>query len=250
MPVSQPHPEAPRVAVLPAVDRADEPWRNGGGSTRQIAALSGQDGPAWCLSMARVETDGPFSVFPGVTRTIMVMDGGEMVLKVAGAEVRLGSEPFTFDGEAMTHGSLLGSAVTDFNVMVRRGLFTASTERIAAGRRVFGTAVQSPGAPRIFIVVAPPSGARIELAQLGLDLELAAYDAVMIEGVTAPLQGTVTSPGSSVQVVLTPRVVPLEKHRGRDNRESRERGPRTMPSHAMEAADFTWIGLSPASVTP
>lgn len=223
MPVNQRKVEAPRVAVLPAADRADEPWRNGGGSTRQIAALSGRDGLACRLSMAKVETDGPFSVFPGVTRTIMVMDGGEMVLKVVGTEVRLGSEPFTFDGEAMTHGSLLGSAVTDFNVMVSRGLFTASTERIAAGRSVFGAALQPSRLPATVVVVAPSSGARFEVAQLGLDLELAAYDAVMIEGVTAPLQGTVTSTGSSVQVALTPQEV---------------------------SAEFTSIDLSPATVTP
>jgi environmental stress-induced protein Ves len=154
--------------------------------------------------MARVETDGPFSVFPGVTRTIMVLDGDEMELEVAGTRVRLGPEPFTFDGEAPTSGTLRGSAVTDFNVMVRRGEFSSSTERIAAGRSSFRTRFHAAQPPSTVILVAPASGARLEFEALGFDLELAAHDAVMVDGVTAPLHGTVTSAGSSVLVVLTP----------------------------------------------
>ncbi|MHA6695035.1 HutD/Ves family protein [Homoserinimonas sp. A520] len=194
----------PRVTLLPAADRTDEPWRNGGGSTRQIAALDGPDGWSWRLSMARVEADGPFSVFPGVTRTILVMDGDEMELNVAGRQVRLGAEPFTFDGAAETHGALLTSAVTDFNVMVRRGEYSASTERMPAGQSSFAVPGDTTGSPSTVIVVAPATGAHFEVEQLGLDLALAGYDAVIIEEVTTPLHGIVTSTGSGVRVVLTP----------------------------------------------
>jgi len=198
------HPGCPAVTVLPAANRSDEPWRNGGGSTRQVAALFGQDGPAWRLSMARVESDGPFSVFPGVTRTILVMDGDEMLLNVDGTEVLLGSEPFTFDGAGTIRGTLRGSAVTDFNVMVKRGEFNATTERIAPGHSSFRTSAEQWHSPGTIVVVAPASGARIEVEPLGLDVQLAAYDAVRIDGVTSSLQGTIRSPGSSVLVVLTP----------------------------------------------
>ncbi|MHA6668367.1 HutD/Ves family protein [Homoserinimonas sp. A447] len=194
----------PRVTLLPAAERTDEPWRNGGGSTRQIAALTGPDGWLWRLSMARVEADGPFSVFPGVTRTILVMDGDEMELDVAGSRVCLGAEPFTFDGAAETHGALRTSAVTDFNVMVRRGEFTADTQRIPAGQGCFTVPGETTGSPSTVIVVAPATGAHLEVEQLGLDLALAGYDAVMIEEVTTPLHGIATSTGSGVSVVLTP----------------------------------------------
>jgi environmental stress-induced protein Ves len=150
-----------------------------------------------------VASDGPFSVFPGVTRTILVMDGEGMSLKVDGAEVRLGAEPFTFDGAAVTHGSLLASAVTDFNVMVRRGEFTATTERIPAGRSPLAVTGRS-GSPSTVIVVAPAAGAQLKVEQLGLDVAMDGYDAVMIEEVTMPLHGMVTSPGSGILVILTP----------------------------------------------
>lgn len=192
----------PRVTVLLAADRVDEPWRNGGGSTREIAAQTGPDGLAWRLSMAKVETDGPFSVFPGITRTIMVMDGDEMSLNVAGAEVRIGSEPFTFDGAATTHGALRGSPVIDFNVMVRRGLFSASTERIVAGTSSFSVPAAGTSARCTVFVVAPASGARLEIAELGLELELSSYDAVRIDGVATPLDCRAQSTGSIVAVTL------------------------------------------------
>lgn len=195
-------PEVPRVTRLLAADRVDEPWRNGGGSTRQIAALGGPGGWRWRISMARVESDGPFSLFPGVTRTILVMDGDEMELDIAGTRVRLGSEPFTFDGAAVTHGALLASAVTDFNVMVRRGEFSATTERMPAGRSSFAVTGRT-GLPSTVIVVAPAVGAKLEVEQLGLDIAMSGYDAVLIEEATTPLHGVMTSSGSGVTVVLT-----------------------------------------------
>jgi environmental stress-induced protein Ves len=124
-----------------------------------------------------------------------------MSLDVNGTVVQLGAEPFTFDGDAVTHGALLASAVIDFNVMVRRGAFSATTERMPAGSSPFAVTGDT-GSPSTVIVVAPPEGARLEIEQLGLDVALAGYDAVMIEEVTAPLRGMVTSTGSAVSVVL------------------------------------------------
>lgn len=190
--------------MLLATDRVDEPWRNGGGSTREIAALPGPHGPAWRLSMARVAADGPFSVFPGITRTIMVMAGGEMMLNVAGVEVRIDSEPFTFDGGSATYGVLCGSAVTDFNVMTERGQYDASTRRLAAGRSEFDVQSDHRDRRSTVVLVASASGAHLKITLLGLDIALSAYDAVMIQGVTSPLRCRMTSSDSGVLVVLTP----------------------------------------------
>ena len=42
------------------------PWRNGGGVTRELAALGGAGGDLlWRLSIATVNADGPFSTFNG-----------------------------------------------------------------------------------------------------------------------------------------------------------------------------------------
>lgn len=196
--------DGPQVTMLLAADRVEEPWRNGGGSTREIAALPGPHGPVWRLSMARVEADGPFSVFSGVTRTIMVMAGDEMSLNIAGVEVRIDSEPFTFDGGAVSYGALRGSAVTDFNVMIERGQYDSSTQRIAAGRSEFDVPSDLSGFSCTVIVVAPASGAYLEIKQLGIDVALSAYDAIMIDGATMPLHCQMTSPDSGALVVLTP----------------------------------------------
>ena len=72
---------AERLALssLPAT-----PWKNGGGTTREIAAFppgAGLDDFGWRLSVAEVERDGPFSVFSGVDRTIVLLDGAGMRLR-------------------------------------------------------------------------------------------------------------------------------------------------------------------------
>jgi hypothetical protein len=58
------------------------------------------------------------------------------------------------------------------------------------------------GLPRTVIVVAPAAGAQLEVEQLGIDIAMSGYDAVMIEGLETPLRGTLTSRGSGVLVVL------------------------------------------------
>ncbi|MGR7000643.1 HutD/Ves family protein [Yinghuangia aomiensis] len=52
------------------------PWRNGGGETREVAAEPSADGGfAWRVSIATIAQDGPFSAFPGVDRTITLLEG-------------------------------------------------------------------------------------------------------------------------------------------------------------------------------
>jgi len=58
--------------IIPPAQHRLMPWRNGGGRTAEIA-FEPADSPAgfrWRLSLAEVESDGPFSTFPGCCRTI------------------------------------------------------------------------------------------------------------------------------------------------------------------------------------
>ena len=56
-------------------DHRRMPWKNGGGETVEVivhpegASLSDF---GWRVSMATVASDGPFSVFPGIDRTLAV----------------------------------------------------------------------------------------------------------------------------------------------------------------------------------
>lgn len=115
-------------------DYRDMPWKNGGGVTRELLRLPHPSDPArflMRLSIASVAASGPFSVFPGVDRTLLILDGAGVVLTRDGApEVVLErhSPPFVFPGEANIQCRLLAGPVRDFNLMVDRALATASLE--------------------------------------------------------------------------------------------------------------------------
>lgn len=114
------------MIFLSAADRVAQPWKNGGGVTREIAAFppdSGLDSFAWRVSIAEVAQDGPFSLFPGIDRTLTVLSGEGIALDVAGRTSRLrpGETPYSFPGDQPASSTLLGGPVTDLNVMSRRG---------------------------------------------------------------------------------------------------------------------------------
>jgi uncharacterized protein len=106
------------------------PWKNGGGTTREIASWppgAGLDNFDWRVSIATIAASGPFSQFPGVDRTIMLLDGDGVLLQGDGLHHRLDHrhQPFAFRGEAALACSLLGGASSDFNVMSRRSVCKA-----------------------------------------------------------------------------------------------------------------------------
>jgi uncharacterized protein len=121
-----------------AAEHRRVPWANGGGSTREVIAMpevrpnGPQDNasPArwrWRLSIADVDTDGPFSVLPGVQRTIAMLHGDGFVLNVGDREpVRIDAafQPFRFDGAESTSCELIGGGVLDLNLMERSGART------------------------------------------------------------------------------------------------------------------------------
>ena len=100
------------------------PWANGGGVTTEVIAWPSPDDWWWRLSMATVDSDGPFSRFPDIDRTIALLDGAGFVLTIDGepdVTIDRRLEPFEFSGDADTNCSLLGGPVCDLNLMSRRG---------------------------------------------------------------------------------------------------------------------------------
>ncbi|WP_432563370.1 HutD/Ves family protein [Kineococcus sp. SYSU DK003] len=95
-------------------DVPDQPWRNGGGTTRELH----RDG-RWRLSIATITAPGEFSVFPGVDRTFVVARG-RLVLTVAGVAHPLGpGDLLRFAGEDVVTAAPDGE-VTAVNVMANR----------------------------------------------------------------------------------------------------------------------------------
>jgi hypothetical protein len=111
------------------------PWKNGGGETMEIAIAppdAALDAFAWRISMARVAVDGPFSRFPGIDRTLMILDGGGVRLAIDGSasvDLTAASDPLSFPGDVAASANLLVGPVTDLNVMTRRGHLTHSMKR-------------------------------------------------------------------------------------------------------------------------
>ena len=105
-------------------------WRNGGGVTRELLAWPSADAWRVRVSVADVESDGPFSAFPAVERWFAVLDGNGVELTVGGTVHRLtaGSAPLHFSGEAAAVCRLLDGPTRDLNLMLRGmrgGMFAA-----------------------------------------------------------------------------------------------------------------------------
>jgi len=117
-------------------------WKNGAGTTREIAVSpvgAGFSEFDWRLSVADVEGDGPFSVFEGVDRCIVLLRGAGMHLDSPHDQ---GShildrvlEPWAFTGERPIGARLIDGPCSDFNVMTRRGRWRNTVQVLRAANR-------------------------------------------------------------------------------------------------------------------
>ncbi len=109
------------------------PWRNGGGTTQELLAWPAAADWQLRVSVARIDSDGPFSAYPGVERWFAVVQGEGVVLRFKTRRVLLsaGSEPIRFEGEHPPRCDLLAGPTQDINLMVRsdagRGKLTPAT---------------------------------------------------------------------------------------------------------------------------
>lgn len=119
---------------------ASIPWKNGGGTTRQLA-VSPTDATAndflWRISIAQIDAAGEFSAFPGIDRTILLWHGDGVKLRSpAWPDHRLEDPraPFRFRGEEDVVCDMLGGPTQDLNLMVRRGKVEAMFEIVRESR--------------------------------------------------------------------------------------------------------------------
>ena len=116
--------------LIPARDFRPMPWRNGGGTTWEIARgrVDGRvQGPSdsdwhWRFSLAEIAADGPFSAFPHKDRLLTVVAGEGIRLTIDGGEPRrLGlGDCIQFGGEAAIGCKLVAGPTRDLNLMVDR----------------------------------------------------------------------------------------------------------------------------------
>lgn len=129
--------------VLRPADYKRMPWKNGGGMTMELAVYPSDANDAfdWRISIADIETNGPFSSFEGYDRFIALLEGVGMELRFDDAEsVRLERrlQFVKFAGERRTEGVLISGKVRDFNVIHRRAALRADVlHRPLVGPMVF-----------------------------------------------------------------------------------------------------------------
>ena len=142
------------IEVLRAAQRAAVPWKNGGGVTSEVAAHppgSGFDALDWRVSIARIRAAGPFSSLPGLDRRLAVLEGRLSIAIDRSPAVQISADTpaLHFAGEVPVQAHPVGGAVTDLNVMTRRGSFS-SVLTLHRARH----AVRLAGAPGSVLVVA------------------------------------------------------------------------------------------------
>jgi environmental stress-induced protein Ves len=122
------------ITHLPAEGYRRMPWKNGAGTTTEIAvapAGSGLDEFDWRLAIADLDRSGPFSSFPGVDRLLMLLPPGEVILEIDGRQRAMAPlDVVAFAGESAVSTSLASGPARDLNLMLRRGRVEATMEAV------------------------------------------------------------------------------------------------------------------------
>ncbi len=192
---------AAQVQLLSAIGRAAVPWKNGGGVTSQVAVhppRAGLEDFDWRISCAHVDSTGPFSRFPGIDRTIVILEG-ELSLEVGGqAAVVLTPEsaPWQFSGDAPAVGGPLTGSVHDLNVMTRRGRCAATVQRCLVEH---SARYRFNAATTVVLANAPMVAKAQELT-----LALSRLDALLVSGALACEFSSVVPGACFYRIELTP----------------------------------------------
>lgn len=133
-------------------DCPPQPWRNGGGSTRELLAWPAASAWRVRVSVATIARNGPFSAFPGVQRVFAVLSGAGVTLELPHGPCRItpADAPVFFDGAAAPGCELLNGPTEDLNLMApheagrpRLGLARAGSA-LAGGARWRGLYAAAP----------------------------------------------------------------------------------------------------------
>lgn len=113
-----------------------QPWRNGGGVTRELLAWP-PGASDWQLrvSVAEITQNGPFSAFPGIARWFAVLQGAGVTLHFAQGDVAMTTQSaaLNFDGADAPGCTLVDGPTQDLNLMLRDDAGEGGLLRAASG---------------------------------------------------------------------------------------------------------------------
>jgi environmental stress-induced protein Ves len=175
------------LGIVRSGDREPTPWKNGQGSTREIARrLLGVRGPrfVWRLSVSDIVRDADLATFKGVERSATLVHGEGLTLDVSGESHELERfQPFRFDAEASTRARLSHGPVSMLNV------FTVSA-RMSARVQVVELSAERPLTIAGTTLVVLLSGAAEVYAADGASGTLASLDALVARPRVRLISGT------------------------------------------------------------
>ena len=168
------------TVLIPFASLSPVPWKNGGGSTTEIAIGppdSGFEDFDWRVSLATIDKDGAFSQFPGVDRTLALVEGHGMTLDIDGDPVLVtdGDPVIAFDGSSNVTAKLNRGGSTDFNAMTRSDRCYHTFGR----RRLTGTSTCVARADITVLFLA--EGETLELRNEKERIGLVRFDAAVLE---------------------------------------------------------------------
>lgn len=168
------------TVLIPYAGLTPVSWKNGGGTTIEIAVGppdAGFDDFDWRVSLATIASDGAFSRFPGVARTLALVEGHGMTLRIDDAPVMVNKAApvVCFAGEAQVQATLGRGQNLDFNVMTRKGRCVHQFGQ----RRVSGSATFVARADVTMLFLA--HGDNLQLSSDKERLGLVRFDAVLLE---------------------------------------------------------------------
>ena len=115
-------------------DVKPQPWKNGGGVTRELLAWPAAADWLVRISVADIEKDGPFSAFPGIKRSITVLSGAGIRLgEPLNVELRTSDPPVTFSGDLTPDCELVNGPTRDLNAMFNEKAGTGVLQRLRSG---------------------------------------------------------------------------------------------------------------------
>jgi len=198
------------IRLLRAADYRAMPWRNGGGTTFEVAI--GPEGAAfepgafaWRLSLALVERDGPFSALPGYDRVLTLVEGAGILLDGDGEgqlEVLPPHGQARFPGERAVTGLLRNGPIRDFNLMTRRRDTRGEARLVEVGPA--GLELRPKGAALALHALAAPG---FRLRTQGGELAAAAGDTLLLRSGAAGrrLQLSAATPTAVLMIEIAPR---------------------------------------------
>jgi 7-cyano-7-deazaguanine synthase len=155
-----PHPTH-LVQRFALADATPEPWKNGQGVTRTLATDrpaetttgSGDSDWNWRISIAEIGASGPFSTFEQVDRTLVLLQGGPLILNRPRASVVLTApgDQLSFGGEESLDAQVAAIPAHALNLMTRRSQVQSTVHVIQGEPLAQSTPAECdsgpPGAP-------------------------------------------------------------------------------------------------------